>query len=237
MSGPRSQVPQPHASRSARDGRGESASVRESSPGRKSRVILVIGSLGVALAAWLGVRALFGDGEAVAGSEGPAYVVLDVPSPPPRVGATARSRLAPTGAAPFPAPSPSAADPAGGAAAPPSDGGPPTHEEPAYTIDVTGEHPGMKLFPPAGTKPIQRGILVPDDFELPPGYVRHHQATDDGQRVPAILKFHPDYDWLDSEGHPISLPADRVVPPELAPPGLPIRMLEPPPVRSDQVAP
>jgi hypothetical protein len=86
----------------------------------------------------------------------------------------------------------------------------------------------MRVFPPPGTKPIKRGIVVPDDFDLPPGFVRHYQATDDGERLPAILMFSPDYDWVDAQGKPLVLPADRVVPPELAPPGLPIQMLDVP---------
>ena len=49
-----------------------------------------------------------------------------------------------------------------------------------------------------GTKPIKRGIIVPDDFELPPGYVRHFQSTDNGERLPAILMFSPDYEWVDA---------------------------------------
>ena len=67
---------------------------------------------------------------------------------------------------------------------------------------------------------------MPDDFELPEGYVRHYQATDDGESLPAILMFHPDYEWLDENGDAIALPEDRIVPPELAPPGMPIEMLE-----------
>jgi len=92
----------------------------------------------------------------------------------------------------------------------------------------SSEATGMALFPPPGTKPIKRGIIVPEDFDLPPGYVRHYQATDDGQRVPAILMFHPDYKPVDEHGAPIPLPEDRVVPADMAPPGLPIQMLEPP---------
>jgi hypothetical protein len=69
------------------------------------------------------------------------------------------------------------------------------------------------------------GLAVPEGFELPAGYVRHHQATDDGQRIEAILMFSPDYQWFDAAGQPIQLPPDRVVPPELAPPGLPIRRI------------
>jgi hypothetical protein len=96
-----------------------------------------------------------------------------------------------------------------------------------------GEKTGIHLFPPPGTKPIKGGIIVPDGYQLPPGYVRHFQATDDGEPVQAILMFHPDHRPLDADGRPIPLPADRVVPPEMAPPGMPIEMLEAPPVRRD----
>jgi len=99
-------------------------------------------------------------------------------------------------------------------------------EDPPIGFGPPGEKSGIALFPPPGTKPIKRGIVVPEDFELPPGYVRHYQATDDGQRVPAILMFSPDFDWVDADGKRVELPADRIVPPEMAPPGLPIRMLE-----------
>jgi hypothetical protein len=96
--------------------------------------------------------------------------------------------------------------------------------------DEPAEGPsGVALYPPLGTDPLKRGILVPEDFELPEGYVRHHQATDHGEGLPAILMFHPDYEWLDESGNPIPLPEDGIVPPELAPPGMPIELLELPP--------
>jgi hypothetical protein len=38
--------------------------------------------------------------------------------------------------------------------------------------------------------------------------------------------FHPDYEWLDENGDAIALPEDGIVPPELAPPGMPIQRLE-----------
>ncbi|HEX2569372.1 MAG TPA: hypothetical protein VH877_07415 [Polyangia bacterium] len=108
-------------------------------------------------------------------------------------------------------------------------------DEPLEGSEAAGaERSGIKLFPPPGTKPIKRGILVPEDFELPPGYLRHYQTTDDGQQVPAILMFHPDYKPLDKHGVPLPLPEDRVVTPELAPPGLPIKFLEVPKVRAQQ---
>ena len=87
---------------------------------------------------------------------------------------------------------------------------------------------GIRSFPPPGTKPIKRGIIVPEGFELPPGYVRHYQATDDGKQLPAILMFHPDYEFVDAQGRPVSLPENRVVPPDMAPPGLPIEILQVP---------
>jgi hypothetical protein len=95
--------------------------------------------------------------------------------------------------------------------------------------DNAGEEPsGIALFPPPGTDPIKSGIVVPEGFELPPGYVRHYQTTDDGKQLPAILMFHPDYQPVDEHGAAIPLPENRVVPPELAPPGLAHRMLDVP---------
>lgn len=98
--------------------------------------------------------------------------------------------------------------------------------EPTFTVNAPGETAGIAAFPPPGTKPVKRGIVVPDDFELPPGYVRHYQATDDGRPLPPILMFHPDFAGVDANGNPIVVPEDRIVPPELAPPGLPIHTLD-----------
>jgi hypothetical protein len=93
---------------------------------------------------------------------------------------------------------------------------------------AAGETGGITVFPLPGTKPIKRGLIVPDDFPLPEGYVRHYQTTDDGEQLPAILMFHPDYDFVNDRGEPITVPADRVVPEGLAPPGLPNQMLDVP---------
>jgi hypothetical protein len=71
-------------------------------------------------------------------------------------------------------------------------------------------------------------VIVPDELELPEGYVRHYQSTDDGESLPPILMFHPDYEFSDEQENPIVIPADRVVPPELVPPGFPVKMLEVP---------
>ena len=92
--------------------------------------------------------------------------------------------------------------------------------EPTYTLNGPGQNDGISAFPPPGTKPVKRGIVVPDGVELPPGYVRHYQTTDDGRPLPPVLMFHPDYQPVDADGVPIPLPADRIVPPDMAPPGL-----------------
>jgi hypothetical protein len=93
-------------------------------------------------------------------------------------------------------------------------------------LNAAGIHDGIAVFPPPGTDPPRSGIVVPDDWPLPEGYVRHYQSTDDGEPLPPILMFHPDYTFVDEAGNPVAVPEDRIVPPELAPPGLPIRMLE-----------
>jgi hypothetical protein len=89
-------------------------------------------------------------------------------------------------------------------------------------------HEGIAAFPPPGTDPPKTGIIVPDDWTPPEGYVRHYQTTDDGEPLPPILMFHPDYDFTDADGRPVAIPPDRVVPPEMAPPGLPVEMLHVP---------
>jgi hypothetical protein len=111
-------------------------------------------------------------------------------------------------------------------AASPIEPAPPSHDDVPFSLGKPGVASGIELFPAHGTKPTKIGIVVPDDFELPEGYVRHFQATDDGALLPAVLLFHPDYEWVDDAGNVIEMPPDRVVPPELAPPGLPIQMLE-----------
>ena len=98
--------------------------------------------------------------------------------------------------------------------------------EPRFTFNAPGEQAGIAAFPPAGTKPIKHGIVVPDDVELPEGYIRHYQTTDDGRPLPPILMFHPDFAGVDENGNPVVVPEDRIVPPELAPPGLQGRVLD-----------
>jgi len=104
-------------------------------------------------------------------------------------------------------------------------------------LRASGETGGIAAFPPPGTDPVKNGIVVPDDFPLHEGYVRHYQTTDDGKRLDAILMFSPDYEFTDENGRPITLPEDGVVPPDMAPPDLPIRMLETPSTRGAGSAP
>jgi hypothetical protein len=104
-------------------------------------------------------------------------------------------------------------------------------EEELHARDVipaliaSGEKGGITLFPLPGTDPIKTGIIVPEDFELPEGFVRHFQTDDEGKQLPPILTVHPDYDLVNERGEVVPLPDGRVVPPDLAPAGMPIRML------------
>jgi len=112
-----------------------------------------------------------------------------------------------------------------------NDGEEPTMAEVITRLHQAGVHTGLGAFSPPGTRPALVGLAVPEDFALPPGYVRHYQATDDGQRIEPILMFAPDARFFDADNRPVALPKDRVVPPELAPPGLPIRRIAiPPPI-------
>jgi hypothetical protein len=88
-----------------------------------------------------------------------------------------------------------------------------------------GKPEGLAVFPPKGTNPPKAGLVVPDDYQLPEGYVRYYQITDEGQRLEPILMFSPDYAFMGPDGKPVALPADGIVPPEMAPPGLPLRTL------------
>jgi hypothetical protein len=101
----------------------------------------------------------------------------------------------------------------------------PTMNEVIARLRDAGVQGGLAAFSPPGTRPPLVGLAVPEDFPLPDGYVRHHQATDDGQRIEAILMFTPDRQFVDAAGRPIAIPENRVVPPELAPPGLPVRRI------------
>lgn len=105
-----------------------------------------------------------------------------------------------------------------------NEGESPTMGEVIDRLHLAGVHSGLGAFQKPGTRPPLVGLAVPDDFALPPGYVRHHQVTDDGQRIEAILMYSPDQPpALDSSGRPLAVPPDRVVPAEQAPPGLALR--------------
>lgn len=100
-------------------------------------------------------------------------------------------------------------------------------------LHKAGIRTGLGAFNPPGTSPPLVGLAVPEDFVLPEGYVRHHQATDDGQAIEPILMYSPDYEFLDAAGQPVAIPADRVVPANHAPAGLPIRQVRIPPPQPD----
>jgi hypothetical protein len=101
----------------------------------------------------------------------------------------------------------------------------PTMNEVIDRLRQAGVNSGLGAFSPPGTRPPLVGIAVPEDFVLPDGYVRHYQATDDGQRIEPVLMFAPDRQFVDAAGRPIEIPKDRIVPPEMVPPGLPVRRI------------
>ena len=105
----------------------------------------------------------------------------------------------------------------------------PTGAEVIGALHDLGIRTGLGAFDPPGTSPPLEGLAVPEDYPLPEGYVRHHQVTDEGVAIEPILMFAPDFTLFDADGRPIAMPADRVVPPELAPPDLPIRRVRVPP--------
>jgi len=92
----------------------------------------------------------------------------------------------------------------------------------------SGETSGLAAFSPPGTRPPRSGLVVPDDYQLPEGFARHYQTTDDGRALEPVLVVAPGYEIVDEAGDPVALLDDRIVPPEYAPPDLPVRMLEVP---------
>lgn len=156
-------------------------------------------------------------GPTAAAASGPApAAAMAGPAPPTRLGATAEARRIPRMREPDSDQTPDLSDYV-------NDGEMPTMAEVIERLHLAGVHSGLGAFSPPGTRPPLIGLAVPEDFVLPEGYVRHYQATDDGQRIEPILMFSPDVPFVDATGAPIAIPQDRVVPPELAPPGLPIR--------------
>jgi hypothetical protein len=93
-------------------------------------------------------------------------------------------------------------------------------------LRAEGETGGLAAFNPPGTRPPQSGVVVPDDYELPEGYARHYQATDGGTQLRPVLTLSPNYELVDGDGKNIPLGMDRIVPPELAPPDLPVEILD-----------
>lgn len=162
------------------------------------------------------------------------------PAPAPVVRAAAPAPLPQPG--PPPAPQPAAPQPEGDADPTPdlksyvARGEAPSMRQVIERLHARGIHEGLGAFSPPGTKPPLVGLAVPEDYVLPPGYVRHHQATDDGQPIEAVLMFAPGFQLYDANGQPLPMPRDRVVPPEMAPPGLPIRRIVIPPSRDPSIA-
>ncbi len=162
---------------------------------------------------------------------GPASTPTSAPAsaPAPSVSVTPPLVKAPDfGAGPprSPAPDPEGdADPTPDLSSYVARGENPSMSEVISRLHERGIRSGLGAFLPPGTSPPLVGLAVPEQFALPTGYVRHHQATDDGQRIEAILMFAPDFQLHDANNAPIAMPKDRVVPPELAPPGLPIRRI------------
>lgn len=102
----------------------------------------------------------------------------------------------------------------------------PTGAQVIEALQQAGVRTGLGAFNPPGTSPPLVGLAVPDGYVLPEGYVRHHQVTDEGVPIEPILMFSPDFPLHDANGRPIAMPADRIVPPELAPPGMPRRPIQ-----------
>lgn len=103
----------------------------------------------------------------------------------------------------------------------------PTMADVISRLRAAGVTGGLAAFNPPGTRPPLVGNAVSADFELPAGYVRHHQFTDDGRPIEAIVMFAPDHPWAlaaaQAAGRGELTAAERVVPPALLPPGLPVR--------------
>ncbi|WP_229207010.1 MULTISPECIES: hypothetical protein [unclassified Duganella] len=192
-------------------------------------LLLAVGAASLAFFLWYFAR---GDAAAGAGQ----------PPAPANVAAAGRPALAATAAPPVareaprrqmqPAPE-GDADPTRDLRSYVMRGEKPTMNEVIKRLHEQGVHTGLGAFNPPGTNPPLAGLAVPKDFALPPGYVRHHQVTDDGQNIEPILMFAPDFQLYDASNRPLEMPKDRVVPPELAPPGLPLRRIViPPPIDS-----
>ena len=189
---------------------------------------------------WRPSRARLAVAVLLAVAAGVALVLMMMPSwsgAPPAAARATQAPLAPKPAAEAPVKNPAVvrqlptrapegdADPTRDLSSYVARGETPSMGEVIKRLHERGIYSGLGAFSPPGTSPPLVGLAVPEDFVLPKGYVRHHQATDDGQRIEAILMFAPDFQMLDAHNAPIEMPKNRVVPPQLAPPGLPIRRI------------
>lgn len=219
-------------------GRGDDDGIRIVRVARERRTFWLIGlAIAVPIAATLAAVAFIrwspdSEAGAAARTPGTADVVANADAPPgppsaaPSPGRTA-GHVVPRRVVTAPV-----AEPAGLGASPVPE--PPKRRREIDAADVIvalreeGVHEGIAAFGIPGTHPPKSGILVPEEFELPEGYVRHYQSTDDGEQLPAILMFHPDYEFVNEQGEVVKLPEDGVVPPKMAPPGLAVEMLDVP---------
>jgi hypothetical protein len=197
-------------------------------------------AVGVLVGGWMAMPSPAPDARGSAAQAVPPAAAVPVPASAPLQVAMAASsppvaapvRPSPAASAPAPAAGPRISrtrDPDGDLSPDLADhvneGERPTMAQVIERLHAAGVYSGLGAFSPPGTRPPLVGLAVPEDFVLPDGYVRHYQATDDGQRIEPILMFSPDHAFFDSAGRPVAIPPDRVVPPDMAPPGLPIRRI------------
>jgi hypothetical protein len=105
-------------------------------------------------------------------------------------------------------------------------------ENPTPPIEEETVPEGIGLYAKM-VKPFRIGVVVPDDYVLPEGYVRHYQVNEDGTPLKPILMYHPDFHPKDKDGSPIPIPDDLIVPGDQLPKGLDAVMLEVPTVYFD----
>lgn len=217
---------------SAPDGDGVRITRIETNGHRRWWLLLPIAALGLGLWWWRSEAAVTRPEAPALGS--PAPVVTTPAESPATTEVRAMREAERPRIAPPPASSPATSSPndwrtgdANDLATYVSPGDPePSMAELIAALRAQGETGGLAAFNPPGTMPLLAGLAVPPDFVLPPGYVRHHQVTDEGEPIEAILMYAPDFVPLDAQGRPIAIPENRVVPPELAPPGLPLRNVQ-----------
>lgn len=191
---------------------------------------LVLAGVGAGVAWWWWATPPAAPVAAAAPGPAPVQALALPTAPPPMAAASAPeavARAAP--ASPQPPQIPRQRDPQGDLTPDLADhvnpGERPTMAEVIQRLHAAGVRTGLGAFQPPGTRPPMVGLAVPEDFPLPAGYVRHYQATDDGQRIEPMLMFSPDVQTVVVNGRTVAVPADRIVTPELAPPGLTVRRI------------